>query len=79
MALARAQVLKPDTVLLDEPFSNLDVDLRGTHLSGEVRDILKRHGTTAVLVTHDQHEAFALGDMVGVMHEARILRMGHAV
>ncbi|MEK7190887.1 MAG: ABC transporter ATP-binding protein [Pseudomonadota bacterium] len=73
VALARALVLKPDMVLLDEPFSNLDVDLR-ERISGEVRDILKRHGATAVLVTHDQHEAFALGDMVGVMHEGRLLQ-----
>lgn len=73
VALARALAPKPDMVLLDEPFSNLDVDLR-ERISGEVRDILKRHGTTAVLVTHDQHEAFALGDMVGVMHEGRILQ-----
>lgn len=73
VALARALAPKPDMVLLDEPFSNLDVDLR-ERISGEVRDILKRHGTTAVLVTHDQHEAFALGDMVGVMHDGRILQ-----
>lgn len=73
VALARALAPNPDLILLDEPFSNLDVDLR-ERLSGEVRAILKHRGTTAVLVTHDQHEAFALGDMVGVMHEGRMLQ-----
>ncbi len=73
VALARALAPSPDLLLFDEPFSNLDVELR-EHLSREVREILKRQGTTAVLVTHDQHEAFALGDRVGVMHEGRILQ-----
>jgi iron(III) transport system ATP-binding protein len=73
VALARALAPNPDLILLDEPFSNLDVELR-ERLSSEVRDILKRRGTTGVLVTHDQHEAFALGDMVGVMHEGRLLQ-----
>ncbi len=73
VALARALAPRPDVVLLDEPFSSLDVDLR-ERLSAEVRDILKRHGITAVVVTHDQHEAFALGDQVGVMHEGHILQ-----
>jgi iron(III) transport system ATP-binding protein len=58
-------------VLLDEPFSNLDVDLR-ERLSVEVREILKSEGMTAVLVTHDQHEAFAMADEIGVMFEGRI-------
>lgn len=73
VALARALAPRPDLILLDEPFSNLDIELR-ERLSGEVRDILKRHGTTAILVTHDQHEAFALGDHVGVMSEGRLLQ-----
>ncbi len=73
VALARALAPQPDLILLDEPFSNLDIELR-ERLSSEVRDILKRQGTTAVLVTHDQHEAFALGDVVGVMHEGRLLQ-----
>jgi len=50
---------------MDEPFSNLDVELR-ERLSIEVRDILKREATTALIVTHDQHEAFSLADRVGV-------------
>lgn len=73
IALARALAPQPDLLLMDEPFSNLDVDMR-ERLSSEVRDILKQHGTTAVLVTHDQHEAFALGDRVGVMHEGKVLQ-----
>ncbi|BAU49443.1 iron ABC transporter ATP-binding protein [Sulfurifustis variabilis] len=73
VALARALAPQPDLILLDEPFSNLDVELR-ERLSGEVHDILKRQGTTAVLVTHDQHEAFALGEQIGVMREGRILQ-----
>ncbi len=73
VALARALAPRPDLILLDEPFSNLDIDMR-ERLSSEVRDILKRQGSTAVLVTHDQHEAFALGDQVGVMHEGRLLQ-----
>ena len=71
VALARALAPRPELLLLDEPFSNLDVDLR-ERLSLEVREILKASGTTAILVTHDQHEAFAIADEIGVMHEGRI-------
>jgi iron(III) transport system ATP-binding protein len=71
VALARALAPRPKLLLLDEPFSGLDVDLR-ERLSLEVRDILKRFGTTAVLVTHDQHEAFAMADEIGVMLDGRI-------
>jgi iron(III) transport system ATP-binding protein len=71
VALARALAPAPHLLLLDEPFSNLDVELR-ERLSIEVRDILKRSGTSAILVTHDQHEAFAVADVVGVMREGRI-------
>jgi len=71
VALARALAPKPHLLLLDEPFSNLDVDLR-ERLSLEVRDIIKRAGITAILVTHDQHEAFALADEIGIMHKGRI-------
>ena len=67
VALARALAPKPHLLLLDEPFSNLDVDLR-ERLSLEVRDILKQSGITAILVTHDQHEAFAVADEIGVMN-----------
>lgn len=67
VALARALAPKPELLLLDEPFSNLDVVLRES-LAMSVRDILKRTNTTAILVTHDQNEAFAIADKVGVMH-----------
>ncbi len=71
VALARALAPRPDLLLLDEPFSNLDVDLRD-RLSLEVRGILKAAQTTAILVTHDQHEAFALADEIGIMHDGTI-------
>lgn len=71
VALARALAPNPRLLLLDEPFSNLDVDLR-RHLNLEVRDILKEVGTSAILVTHDQEEAFAFGDYIGLLHEARL-------
>ena len=73
VALARALAAKPDLILMDEPFSNLDVDLR-ERLGLEVRDILKDQGISAILVTHDQHEAFALSDVVGIMNEGRLLQ-----
>ena len=71
VALARALAPRPDLLLLDEPFSNLDTDLR-ERLSLELREIIKASGATAVLVTHDQQEAFAIADEIGVMHEGRI-------
>ena len=71
VALARALAPRPRLLLMDEPFSNLDVELR-ERLSLEVRDILKREGATAILVTHDQHEAFAIADEIGIMHQGRI-------
>lgn len=73
VALARALAPKPKLLLLDEPFSNLDVVLRES-LAMSVRDILKRTNTTAILVTHDQNEAFALADKVGVMHQGRLVQ-----
>ncbi|WP_442951921.1 ABC transporter ATP-binding protein [Orrella sp. JC864] len=66
VALARALAPSPDLLLLDEPFSNLDVDTR-ERLAFEVRDILKATGHTAILVTHNQAEAFAIADRIGVM------------
>ena len=66
VALARALAPRPELLLLDEPFSNLDVELR-ERLSIEVRDILKQQNATAILVTHDQHEAFNIADVVGIM------------
>ena len=71
VALARALAPSPRLLLLDEPFSNLDVDLR-ERLAHEVRSILKAAGATALFVTHDQLEAFAIGDRIGVMHRGHL-------
>jgi iron(III) transport system ATP-binding protein len=71
VALARAIAPKPELLLLDEPFSNLDVVLR-EKLALEVREILKNEGITGLLVTHDQFEAFAIADTVGVMTDGVI-------
>jgi len=71
VALARALAPRPDLLLLDEPFSNLDTGLR-ERLSLELRDIIKATGATAVMVTHDQNEAFAMADEIGVLRDGRI-------
>jgi iron(III) transport system ATP-binding protein len=71
VALARALAPAPALLLLDEPFSNLDPDLR-ERLAQELREILNEAQTTALLVTHDQYEAFAIADQVGVMQTGTI-------
>lgn len=71
VALVRALAPKPRLVLLDEPFSNLDVELRTT-LSKEVRTLLKSQGVSAILVTHDQAEAFAMADVVGMIADGKM-------
>ena len=73
VALARALAPSPQLLLLDEPFSNLDIEMR-ERLSQDVRHILKKRGTTAILVTHDQAEAFSFGDMTAVMKEGQLLQ-----
>lgn len=75
VALARALAPSPSLLLLDEPFSNLDVDTR-ERLAFEVRDILKRTGLTAMLVTHNQAEAFAIADRIGVMQQGQVVQWG---
>jgi iron(III) transport system ATP-binding protein len=75
VALARALAPKPDVVLLDEPFSSLDVSLR-SDMRREVRRILVAAGATALLVTHDQDEALAFGDRVAVMLAGRLAQVG---
>lgn len=75
VALARALAPAPALILLDEPFSNLDTDTRG-RLVEDTRAMLKAAGATALLVTHDQAEAFAIADRIGVMTEGRILQWG---
>lgn len=77
VALARALAPEPQLILLDEPFSNLDVDLRES-LSRDVREIIKQSNTTALMVTHDQHEAFAIADSIGVVHNGKLDQWGSA-
>ncbi len=71
VALARALAPKPRLLLMDEPFSNLDVTLR-ERLSIEVRNVLHQQGTTAILVTHNQSEAFAMADQIGIMENGEL-------
>jgi iron(III) transport system ATP-binding protein len=71
VALARALAPRPALLLLDEPLSNLDVQVR-LYLRQEVREILKATGTTAIFVTHDQEEAMAIADRVGVMCQGKL-------
>lgn len=73
IALARAMAPRPKLLLLDEPFSGLDASLRET-LVPEVREILLREEVSALLVTHDQNEAFAMADQVAVMEQGKILQ-----
>ena len=73
VALARALAPAPEVILLDEPFSNLDAELRAA-VRAEVRQILADARATAVLVTHDQEEALSLADRVAVMWEGRIVQ-----
>ncbi len=75
VALARALVIEPAVLLLDEPLANLDRHLRES-LRGELRAIQRSAGVAALLVTHDQEEALALSDLVGVMRGGRLLQLG---
>lgn len=70
-ALARALAPGPRLLLLDEPFSNLDPSLRA-RVRGELREILRRAGTTTILVTHDQEEALSIADRVAFLWEGRV-------
>lgn len=73
VALARTMAPRPEILLLDEPFSSLDVELR-EQLAREVRQILKLENITAILVTHDQHEAFAMADKVGLINKGKLIQ-----
>ena len=73
VALARALAPKPDMLLLDEPFSSLDTELR-QQLAVQMRDILKKEQVTALLVTHDQQEAFAFADRIAIIHQGALLQ-----
>ena len=75
VAIARAIAIEPALLLFDEPLSNLDVTLR-EETRGELRELVTRLGLTAVYVTHDQEEAFALCDRISVMAGGRILQTG---
>ena len=75
VAIARAISIEPALLLFDEPLSNLDVALR-EETRGELRELVSKLGLTAVYVTHDQEEAFALCDRIGVMADGRILQTG---
>ena len=75
VALARALAPEPDVILLDEPFSNLDVALRA-RIRAETREILAQTGATVIFVTHDQEEALSLADRVAVMWQGRIAQVG---
>ena len=75
VALARALAPEPRLILLDEPFSGLDADLRDS-LARDIRGILKQLNITAVMVTHDQHEAFAMADWIGVMAHGSLQQWG---
>ena len=75
VALARALAVEPRLILLDEPLSALDATLR-ERLAGDLRGILRAAGTTALLVTHDHEEAFALADRLAVMRAGRVVQSG---
>lgn len=75
VALARALAISPEIVLLDEPLSALDPQLR-TSMRHQLRDLLREAGCGCVIVTHDRTEALALGDRVAVMREGRVLQLG---
>jgi len=75
VAVARALAHKPKVLLLDEPFGALDAKIR-EELRRTIRSVQRELGITTILVTHDQEEAFALGDRLGVMHLGRLLEAG---
>ena len=73
VALARAMAPRPGVLLLDEPFASLDIELR-EQIARELRQILKQDGITTIMVSHNQLEAFAMADVIGVMNEGRLLQ-----
>jgi len=75
VSLARALVVKPKCLLLDEPLSNLDAQLR-VEMRREIRRIVKDNGLTAIYVTHDQEEALAMADRIAILNEGRISQVG---
>ncbi len=77
VAIARALAPRPNILLLDEPFSNMDIELR-EQIARELRMILKQDGMTAILVTHNQLEAFAMADEIGVIRDGKLLQWDNA-
>jgi len=77
VALARALATQPDILLMDEPFSSLDAELR-EQLAEEVRELLKKYNMTAIMVTHDQQEAFAMADKIAVLNKGELLQWDSA-
>src|SRR6266508_1906321 len=77
VALARALAYEPKMLLLDEPFGALDVKIR-TQLRRSLKEIQRKLGVTAILVTHDQEEAFELADRIGELARGRILEVGQS-
>ncbi|MGA9288407.1 MAG: ABC transporter ATP-binding protein [Anaerobacillus sp.] len=75
VSLARALVLKPELLLLDEPFSSLDASLRES-LRGEVRELLREENITSLFITHDRDEAIEMGDRLAVMNEGHFIQIG---
>jgi len=71
VALARAMAPRPGVLLLDEPFASLDIELR-EQLAHELRSILKQDGITTIMVTHNQLEAFAMADAIGVIKDGKL-------
>ena len=78
VALARALAPQPSLLLMDEPFSSLDTSMR-ERIAREVRAILKQAKATVLMVTHDQNEAFAMADNIGVMARGHLMQWGNAV
>ena len=77
VALARAIITKPKILLLDEPLSNIDTELR-VHLRAELKEMIKSFGITALFITHDKEDAFYLSDRIAIMSGGDILQVGTA-
>jgi len=75
VVLARAMIIKPDVLLMDEPLSNLDTEMR-LRLRSEIRDLQQQFGVTTIYVTHDQEEALLISDRIAVMSEGRVEQLG---
>ncbi len=75
VALARALVIRPKVLLFDEPLSNLDAQLR-VRMRSEIRALQRQLGITSVYVTHDQEEAFSIGDQVAIMNKGKLIQLG---